>query len=437
MPSLWSRENDALILNQHPGQLRAWDSQKRIVAVLAGTQGGKTSWLPWWLWREIRQCGAGDYIAVTASYDLFKLKFLPALREVFEHITRWGRYWSGDRIIELADPTTGMFWAKRADDDMWGRIILRSAESAGGLESATAKAAIGDEAGQEGFTLDTYEALRRRLLLHRGRLCLGTTLYNLGWLKTTIYDPWEKAKGRHPEIDVLQFDSIENPSLPRDEYNAARERLPAWRFNMQYRGRYERPAGLIYDSFDEALHTCPRFALPDAWPRYLGLDFGGVNTAAVFLAEELPKLASGEWDVENPTSRFYLYREYLAGGRTGKEHGERLLVGEPGVPICVGGSHSEGQWRREFRAGGLPVREPDVKEVEVGVNRVYGMLRQGKLIIFDDCQGVLDELRSYSRKLDDAGEPTEAIEAKETYHRLDALRYVGSWLMRTNKPGVR
>jgi hypothetical protein len=27
-------------VNFHPGQLRAWDSIKRIVAVLSGTQGG-------------------------------------------------------------------------------------------------------------------------------------------------------------------------------------------------------------------------------------------------------------------------------------------------------------------------------------------------------------------------------------------------------------
>jgi hypothetical protein len=27
-------------VNFHPGQLKAWDSTKRIVAVLSGTQGG-------------------------------------------------------------------------------------------------------------------------------------------------------------------------------------------------------------------------------------------------------------------------------------------------------------------------------------------------------------------------------------------------------------
>jgi hypothetical protein len=91
----------------------------------------------------------------------------------------------------------------------------------------------------------------------------------------------------------------------------------------------------------------------------------------------------------------------------------------------------------EFRAGGLPIREPDISDVEVGINRVYGAFKTGKLIVSDDCPGLLEELRSYSRKLDENGEPTEEIENKAMYHRLDALRYIVSWLFRTNKPGVR
>jgi hypothetical protein len=80
----------------------------------------------------------------------------------------------------------------------------------------------------------------------------------------------------------------------------------------------------------------------------MGLDFGGVNTAALFYAEE------------PGTKRLWLYREYHAGSRTAKEHAVALLEGEPMVPFCVGGSKSEGQWRREFRMAGLPVNAPDI-----------------------------------------------------------------------------
>src|SRR6266540_4871421 len=79
-------------LNFHPGQWKAWESVKRFVVVLAGTQGGKTSFGPHWLYREIQKCGAGDYMVVTPTFQLLELKALPELRKLFEITLRLGRY---------------------------------------------------------------------------------------------------------------------------------------------------------------------------------------------------------------------------------------------------------------------------------------------------------------------------------------------------------
>jgi hypothetical protein len=82
------------------------------------------------------------------------------------------------------------------------------------------------------------------------------------------------------------------------------------------------------------------------------------------------------------------------------------------------------------------VREPDVTgadSVEVGIDRVHGAFRRDELFIFSSLSGLLDEVQSYSREVDDAGNPTEKIADKESYHRLDALRYVGGWLKRQKK----
>ncbi len=419
-----------LSLHPHKGQARAWKSTKRFIVVLAGKQSGKTTFAPWWLAREIGWRGPGDYIAGTATYDLFKLKLLPALRECFEQQLQIGRYWSGDRILELADqtpdsPTFGQFLAKRVDDPMWGRIILRSADSATGWASATAKGGILDEAGEPHYNLGIWNEAQARVAIHQGRLLLPTTIYDLGWLKTTLYDPWEKAQRAntpHPEIDIIQFDSTENPSFPREEFERLRAIMPLWKFNLNYRGMYERPAGMIYDCFNRDRHTCPPFAIPDDWQRYLGLDFGGVNTAAVLFAED-------------PISkRLYLYRAYKEGGKSSKDHAKSILDGEP-TPWCVGGSKSEGQWRTEFRLGGLPINAPDVKEVEIGINRVYAALKNNDIIIFtsslkgdrqtdEALAGVIDEFESYSRPVSEEGEIQEGIVNKETYHFLDATRYI-------------
>lgn len=425
MKNLWSLSDDGqLDLHFHPGQAKGWQSNRRFVAVLAGKQSGKTSWGPWWLWREVLQTAkAGelnDYLAVTASYDLFKLKMLPSLRETFEQVLGIGRYWAGPRVIELCDldptsPTYGHFKARRADDAMWGRIILRAAAAQTGLASASGKAAWLDEAGEDTFTLETWDEVQARVSLERGRVLFTTTLYNLGWLKQQIYDPWTRGDSN---IEVIQFDSTLNPSFDKVEAERLRSCMPLWKYNMHYRGHYSRPAGMIYDCFDEQKHKVPRFAIPQQWKRYLGLDFGGVNTAGLFYAEE-PR-----------TGRLYLYREYKAGGRTAKEHARALLEGEPMIPSCVGGSQSEGQWRNEFRAGGLPVREPDQPDVEVGIDRVYGAFKRDQVYVFDDLAGYLDQKLSYSRPVDENGEPLEGIKDKRNYHFMDAERYILGWRFR-------
>jgi hypothetical protein len=294
------------------------------------------------------------------------------------------------------------------------------------LESSTAKAAWLDEAGQKRFRVGSWEAILRRLSIAQGRALLTTTPYDLGWLKQQIWDRWKRGD---PAYDVIRFDSTENPAFPRAEFQRARRDLPRWKFELFYRAIFTRPAGLIYESFvDERApegHLLPRCAVPDAWERFCGIDFGGVNTAAVFYARE------------PGAPRLWLYRTYQAGGRTARGHVEAILKDEPRRPVCVGGSHSEGQWRSEFRAAGLSVMEPPIRDVEVGIDRVYGCHARDEILVFEDLQEYRDQKMSYAREVDENGEPLEKIADKETFHLMDAERYIISHLRRAgNRMGA-
>lgn len=408
---LWRIEDGTLRLSFHPAQSACWQSTRRFTAFIAGTQSGKTSYGPWHLWKWVRQYGGGDYIAATASYDLFKLKMLPETLNTFEHVLRIGRYWAGDGVIELQDPTTGRFLANRGDDPMWGRIILRSAQAEGGLESASARGAWLDEAGQDGFGLGAWEAVLRRLSLSQGPVLITTTPYNLGWLKSQVYDRWRAGD---PDYLVVQADSTVNPAFPQAELERARRDLPTWKFNMFYRGQFGRPAGMIYGDFDETLHIVDDFPLSREWPRYVGLDFGANNTALVWLAHDTERDA------------FYLYRESLEGGKTTPQHAAqaRAHAATERVVWWCGGARSEVQYRRDWTAAGVSVVESPIVDVEAGIDRVVQLIKQQRLYVFRSCVGVLDELGRYSRVVDESGQATEKIKDKETFHRLDALRYV-------------
>jgi hypothetical protein len=405
----------------HPGQWRAWSSQKRFVCVLAGTQSGKTSFGPLWLWREIQLRGPGDYMVVTPTFPLLELKALPEFRRTFEHLLRLGKYLGGPvrKFVFSPEGEVKAFGAKQSTPTT---VYFGHAQDPDSLESATAKAAWLDEAGQKKFKLGSFEAIQRRLSLHLGRLLVTTTPYDLGWLKQKLFDPWLAHDRNHPDIDVISFDSTQNPAFPQAEFERARRDLPAWKFDLFYRAIFTRPAGLIYDSFNDLRHKIPRFSIPDKWPRFLGLDFGGVHTAGMFYAED--PATRGKYNPNSKYGQLYAYREYLAGGRTSAEHVTHILKGEPALTMCVGGSRSEGQWRNEFKAGGLTVLAPEFSEVEVGIDRVYGAHKRDQILVFSDLDGYLEQKQTYSRILDERGEPTEGIEDKETFHFLDAERYI-------------
>lgn len=412
MKPLCEVRNGVLRLNLHPGQWRAWQSLARFVVVLAGTQGGKTSFGPHWFLREIKRKGPGDYMIVAPTFGLLEPKTIPEFLRLFQQQLGLGEY--------RQSPTRRFVFTQRGEQLIFGskqdeptRILFGYGSDPDSLESATLKGVWVDEGGQKEMKVGSYEALRRRLSLNEGRMLITTTIYDLGCIKRLFYDRWRAGD---KEIEVISFPSILNPAFPRAEYYAARDRMQRWKFDMFYRAIFTRPAGMIYDSFDEKLDIRSRMLIPREWERYLGLDFGGVHTAATFYA------------IEPLTLKKWLYRIYLDGGKTASDHVKDLLKGEPGIPFCVGGSKSEGQWRQEFTAAGLPVHEPLISDVEVGINRVYGAHSRREIVVFDDLGAYLDEKNTYSRKVDAMGEPLEEIENKNAFHLMDSERYIIGYL---------
>lgn len=420
----------------HAGQEAAWESERRWIAIVAGTKGGKTSFDPWWLWREINLRGSGDYLAVTATYDLFKFKLLPALRQAFEDILGVGRWWASSRVMELRDPRTGSFLASQADDLMWGRIIMRSADAPGGLESGDAKGAILDEAGL--YSMNAWRAINRRMALNLARGLITTTLYDMGWIDTEILEKAEKdgtttvvideedelagelqiTDNEEAEITLVQFDSILNPAYPRSEFEKAERDLPSDEFSAFHKGQRTALRTLIYDSFIKDRHVRPRFKIPHHWKRWVGHDFGGVNMVAIFYAEK-PN-----------TEILYCYRIYEASNRPIAAHVEAMLEGEHGHPhYAIGGAGSEDQWRKEFSDAGWPIDQPTIGDLWLGINQVYAAHRQHRIVYFDDLIDIINDKSKYRREKDRQDNVVNKIYNKPAFHRMDAERYVISEFM--------
>lgn len=404
----------------HSGQRQAWESLRRFVFAVCGKQWGKTLYGPPHVDRWIMKYGQGDYLAVSATRDLFIAKMLPTMKQYFVADRKIARYWPGDRIFELCDPVTGDFGASHSHEHekMWGRIILRTAESEEGMQSFTAKAAWLDEPGL--YKPDVWKDVRGRLSLNEGPVLGTTTLYHDGgWVKNLILDPFLQGD---EDIDVINSPSTTNPFFSQAEFDSLQRTMPPYQFKMDYMGQIGRPPAGIYEDFEDKLredggHKCKRFVIPSEWPRVVAIDPGVVNPGKVWAAHDTAA------DV------YYIYRAEKGGQRrealqhakddlkTAKELNERVIW-------WAVGAKSEKYWREDYRtAGAQGVREPDTMDVEEGIDRVTQLIRQHRVFVFDDLKDFVGEVMSYSREIKN-GEVTKNIKDKATYHLMDALRYL-------------
>jgi hypothetical protein len=169
--------------------------------------------------------------------------------------------------------------------------------------------------------------------MHHGRRLYRTTPYHWGWHKRDVVD---RAGAGAPDYQNINFRSCDNPVYPRTEYERLKRKLPDWYAAMFLDGLYTRPAGQIYRDLDERVHVVAPFSIPPLWRRAVGVDFGAVHTALVWLAEE-PE-----------TGRWYLYREAQGGGMDSPSHARQAR--DYREPVCrwVGGAPSEEAQRREW-----------------------------------------------------------------------------------------
>ena len=275
--------------------------------------------------------------------------------------------------------------------------------------------------GQAEFKYEAWEAVQRRLAINQGRVLGTTTPYNLGWLKTSVFDKWV-AGDKH--YDVIQFASHVNPMFPMEEFQRAKDTLPTWRFEMFYEGKFVKPYGLIYAEYKEPgmLSDLDIANIPINWNRIIGVDFGGANNATLYL-------------VEDPETKvWHVYQEELEGGISTKEHvanAQKRLLGAKRYR-AIGGAPSEIQPRKDWGTAGLRVEQPPFSDIEVGISNVIELFKSGRVKVHPSLGGLRHELSTYQRETNAEGVISNDIKDKHTFHKLDALRYACSVIGKPN-----
>lgn len=393
----------------HERQREVWNAPEPDVAAIAGAQSGKTSLIPWLIAREIQRKGGGNALIVGPTYPLMDRQLVPTCERVWGQKLGMGEYKFGRRQFVFSPVGLAMLGVKDAS------VFFGFAEDPESLESMEAVVAACDEAGQSKFSREAIEAIRRRLALARGRIFYSTTPYSWNWFKTDISD--KAALDPGCGIRVVNYESRDNPLFSQEEWERMEKLLPAWKFDMMYRGRFTRPLGQVLSHFNPEKHVIKPFNIPWHWQRATGHDFGEVNTAAV------------KWARNPETGQWIQYWDYHEGKIPVEDHVAAFKHGRDeseADPWSYGGAPSEDNWRDQFTWAGWYIMKPPVKDLSVGLQVLNSMFANDELLIFDTCPRTIRQMQEMSYEILPNGDINPAkVENEKSYHLVAASRYVG------------
>lgn len=223
------------------------------------------------------------------------------------------------------------------------------------------------------LTESDWEALTTRLRNHR-----VSFQQLIGDTNPDRPTHWLKVRSNNGKTVMLESRHEDNPTLFNDDntktpegeaYIAKLDSLTGVRYSRLRKGLWVAAEGLVYDTYDPAVHLIDRFEIPWEWPRYWAVDFGYKNP---FVCQM--------WAMD-PDNRLYLYKEFYMTEKIVDWHANTILdnvkpKNEDGVrewkdpkPRRVITDH-DAEGRETFsQVLGIPTEAAD-KRVSVGIQLV-------------------------------------------------------------------
>lgn len=457
--------NGKLQVKLHPGQREVIDFMEspewrdtKILNILAGSQGGKTSFSIHAFLLMMQLNGCWDYGVVSPTNPLMEDKLLPEFLEVFQNMLGAGRYKIAKRVFEFTPSFKEYLWGKKAKDrDV--KVFFKQAQNP--IESGTWGGCLVDEINHEMFKEMAFDGIQRRVQIPggqgAGQILANTTPYAMNWYYKRIYkkrdDPNVKAR-------IFNFPSFLNPAYNKQEAERLKLVLRKDKYEMFVEGKFSQPIGKIYSCYDQdTKNTYTKQEIEEIIKPYvtkiycLSVDFGSMNTVALLwvIVPELGKaFVIGEYKAQ-PNSDIYnnilemsavfepvgmfvqdksLFCEDL-DSQTNSEGRYRNIYF-----FATGGNKAEANFRNEYRRHGIPMFPSAIHSVNMGIQRTFTGFKTGMIGIQDDCKRLLTDIENYQNPVDEYTlEVNESIIIdKSKFHFADALRYGASFFMSPENP---
>ena len=166
-------------------------------------------------------------------------------------------------------------------------------------------------------------------------------------------------------------------------------------------------SGKIYPISEDDILVAP-FPIPAHYKKCFGLDFGQRTTACIWAA------------IDPNTNIVYLYSEYYKGGVEASVHAGAIRSRGRWIPGAADWAGTVDDRRRiidMYTEDYDLILTPADKAVEAGLLKVWELMSEGRLKVFNNMPNWLGEFRTYARN--DRGQVI-----KKNDHAMDATRYL-------------
>ena len=327
----------------------------------------------------------------------------PAVAQFLPAGTKWrNREGSGEAEARYTDDRGTATWIFKSVDqgrDGWqgfsARVVRFDEEPKDSAVVSEAMMRVADQSGRLIFTM--------------------TPLF--GWtalLERYIRDP-------APDVGVYHLHGTDNPHVPADALRAIYAKFGPHERAARERGEIVALEGRVYEDWRRDLHLIPAFAIPDDWPRYVGVDFGTRNPTAVLWAalderDDTLHVYRGRWWTQTPQERI----ARLVRG---------IMDDEPEPEWTVADAAGTAE-RMTWVQHDVPTL-PSPKGVRAGISSVAERLHpdaEGRphLVVHDtpDLAPLVREIESYVWDTTRSKGDLPDRPLKKNDHGLDALQYL-------------
>lgn len=273
-----------------------------------------------------------------------------------------------------------------------------------------------------------------------------TPVEGITWLFDTLYTPVDDAEDKEViveaaadygqvirsdilETTIVEVDQNENPYLSKVGRDRAMRTLTPEDRIARKQGKFVEMHGLVYKTFNPAIHVVPSFTPPLGWDWYMSIDYGWNNPTAVL------------WHAVAPNGDIYTFAEHYKSEMTLEEHATTILLreqlwgkepelrtGDPAMKQTNGITGTS--VLTEFANRGIYLSVEGVpRPVEIGVARIQQYLRvnphtqKPRWFITEDCVNLIREMRRLRWKKYASKKSASENNKSEQIHKKDDHAY--------------